>query len=131
MADFPELLREDIVFRGAIYKNWVKNNKVHWHAFRLRVEDEDGVSLSLLSNEFEGLNNPVEGVICLNVGRSRDCSRDEYNIDVIQDSPKHAVLTGLLCAELFEGDQKIKVYDDMKNLCIDISTQAAWVLSDE
>lgn len=125
MSEFPDLPCETIVFRGAIYKKWIKNGKIHWHAFRRRKRDYDGVSLSLISNKFEGLENPIEGVISVHVGHVRDVSRNEYNLNVEQDKKEHANITGLLCADLYEGEDKIKIYEDMKLICEDLTENTA------
>jgi len=127
MAEFSALPCEKIVFRGAIYPDWIKKNgKIQWQAFKLSVKDEDdGVSLSLVPGKFEGLNNPVEGVISVHVGQVRDVSNETYTLDVIQDKPIHAFIKGLLCPDKFEGEEKAKIYDDMKFICMEIAERAA------
>lgn len=127
MAEFPDLLCEKIVFRGAIYKDWIKKaGKIQWQAFKLSLKDKDGgVSLSLVPDKFEGLDNPVEGVISVHVGHVRDVSNEIYTLDVIQDKPIHAFIKGLLCPDKFEGEEKAQIYDDMKFICMEIAEKAA------
>lgn len=125
MNDFAALLCGTIVFRGAIYKNWIKNGKVRWQAFKRREDNYDGVSLSMIPDKFEGLDNPVEGVISVHVGYVRDISNEEYVLDIKQDKKLHANITGLLCADLYEGEEKIKIYEDMKSVCGEIAENAA------
>ncbi len=78
-----------------------------------------------MPDKFESLDNPVEGVISVHVGRVRDVSNETYTLNVIQDKPIHAFIRGLLYPDKFEGEEKTKIYDDMKSLCMEIAEKAA------
>jgi hypothetical protein len=114
-----------IVFRAAIYKKWIKATSIAWQAFVRKEGDVTGVSLSMRPDYFEGLNNPIEGVISVHTGHLRDVSTEEHQLDVIQNGETHAEIRGLLCYHVLEGDERQSVEDAMKSVCMDIAEKAA------
>lgn len=125
MPEFDALACSEVVFRAALFKKWIRGDgKIQWQAFKRKLKDIDGVSVSLIP-EFEGLNNPIEGIISVKVGRVRDASTEEYKIDIQQDTEKHANITGLLCPDNFEGAERQRIDDAMTAICIKIAERAA------
>jgi hypothetical protein len=114
-----------IVFRAAIYKKWIRADRIAWQAFARKEKDVTGVSLSMTPDNFEGLNNPIEGVISLHTGHVRDVSTATHVIDIIQDGDTHAEIRGLVYYQAIEGEERRVIEDAMKSICMDIADKAA------
>ena len=90
-SPLPPLSCQQIVYRAQLYKDWYKSGKVKKHAFMRMNKDADGVSVSLTVESCgEDLTDEFHGKLSLNVGRIRN-----LGLDVVADSPSHAVISGL------------------------------------
>jgi hypothetical protein len=99
---FPPLPCNAIVYRAVLRKNWIDKhaNQVTSAAFFRRIPsdevegDPNGLSAGIAANcsvdEFREGFRACYGILSLHVGRMRD-----IGLDVHQDEPQHANITGL------------------------------------
>ncbi|SRR6266571_2678487 len=97
---FPPLPCYAIIYRAILRKSWIdqRNNRVTSAAFFRRPHDSgkdlDGLSVNIAAacsvEEVRSSFSECFGVVSLHVGRIRD-----IGLDVHQNEPKHANITGL------------------------------------
>lgn len=131
MSPFPVLPTQQDVYRVATNQTWIDpvNNKFLPDAFKLRRRDVDAYSgvRVLVTEDCPTLEEAaplsrrdrVRAVCSISVGRVRSLER---GLDVVQDAPHHACITGLPFAE-DEGDlAAIKRVNDHAEVLADLSS---------
>lgn len=80
-----------IVYRAALFRDWIKGAKIKKQAFYRLEKDQAGVSVSPTPEDCSReLTDPAHGIIALHVGWVRD-----LGLDIIPDSPTHATIVGI------------------------------------
>jgi hypothetical protein len=95
-------LDSDNVYRAILYKDWLKANrtKVSHQAFYRLSKDKSGVSVNPAPEYCTiGLNDPIHGIVSLNVGQVRSIERQDVTptvtLDVIPSSSTHGNIVNL------------------------------------
>ena len=130
MANFPPLPCSKILFRAVLHESQIKNGKLKWQVFKRLEKDRDGVSLfTTIENASEGLKRPFAGMSSVHVGRIRDISDNDGNLDVEQDEEFHANILGIPYIWDKTGAERTISEDRMIFLCRQIAKSAARLIT--
>jgi hypothetical protein len=119
MADFPPLECTKIVYRTVFRKEWIrKDGSFKWQMFKPYRNDQIGVSVFIEPKDIEEHpETPCFGVASVHVGKVRDCSNNEFTLDVVQDKTWHGNITGIPFHYLENDLEDTEIAERMRDCC--------------
>lgn len=130
MPDFPPLECQKSVYRTVFRKEWVLGEgRFKWQAFKPYFADASGVSTFIEQADIDAhAEQPYFGVLSVKVGRTRDCSCDDFALDVVQNETWHANITGIPFHYLEDGTEDSTLKAKMLDACTALRDKAARLL---
>jgi hypothetical protein len=132
MTTFAALSNEAIFFRAILEKSWkTKDGKLKWQTFKRMRKDVDGVSVFITPESAQvNLQKPYFGIASVNIGKVRDSSFENDELDVIQDTEDHANITGIPYIYDKPEDEQATLNDKMIFLCRRIAENASEIIQE-